>query len=188
MQQGPVAAHQLLQPLAPLGQRRLQAAAQGRQLLAGPIRHPAALLQAVVQALLQLRQGAQLAHQLGADRSQLRIVDLTPQPPRRRQGAGQGQQLLATGAAALGAQGHRGADVHRPQETEAALDQPIETQQLGGFGQQPLTGAEIGRQGQGAAVATTGVGAGKAGKVGRQPRPLQQLEGFGGDGGITHQR
>ena len=178
LQQGPIAAQQLLQALAPFRAHRQRLTPQTRQRCTGAIGHSATLLQAVMEALLQLRQGAQLRHQRRADRPQLGVIDLPPQPPRRRQGAGQGQQLFTASAAALGTEAHGGRDVRRPLKAQAPLHQAIEAQQLGGFGQQRFTALAIDRQGQQAALALAGTGAGEAGQVLRQPGPLQQGQGL----------
>ena len=92
LEQGAVATDQLLEALAPVGAGGGQLAAQLRQGGTGAIRHPAALLQAEAQPLLQLREGAQVRHQgrgHGPDRG---VLDLAAQAPGRRQGGGHGQQ------------------------------------------------------------------------------------------------
>ena len=63
LEQGAVATDQLLQAFAPVRAGGGQLAAQLRQGGTGAIRHPAALLQAEAQPLLQLGQGAQVRHQ-----------------------------------------------------------------------------------------------------------------------------
>lgn len=63
-------------------------------------------------------------------------------------------------------------------ETHSALKQPVEGQQLGGFSQPPPAFGQGRRQRQAAAKPPTHRRAGKAGQLGRQPRPLQQLKGL----------
>ena len=74
--------------------------------------------------------------------------------------------------------GHQRGDISHPLKTQPPLQQPIEAQQLGGFGQQGLAGRQGVRQRQGLAGATARRGAGKAGQLLSQPRPLQQLQGL----------
>ena len=179
LQQATEPAHHLLEAIAPLGPARLQLAPHGLERLTGPVGHPAALLQAEMQPLLQLRQGAQLRHQGAADGPNLGSIDLTPQPAGGRQGGGHRQQVLAWGHPPFGAKADGGTDVGGAAKTQAPFSKAIEAQQLGGFGQPPLAFAKIERRHQGAALARTGAGAGKAGQLLRQPRPLQQLEGLG---------
>lgn len=136
-----------------------------------------------MEPLLQLRQGAQVGHQGGAHRPQGPLLDLAPQPPRRRQGGGHIQQSLAAGGAALGATEHGGGDVRHAAEAQAALQHPIEAEQLGGFRQELPAFPAAGRQGKGSAMALTGGGAGEASHMGRQTGPLQEFKGLGGDGG-----
>ena len=87
--------------------------------LTGPVGHPAALLQAEMQPLLKLRQGAQLRHQGAADRTDLGILDLTPQPAGSRQGGGHRQQVLAWGHPPFGAKADGGTDVGGAVKTQA---------------------------------------------------------------------
>ena len=120
-----------------------------------------------------------------AEGAQAFIVDHTPQPPRRRQGAGHRQQGFATGGAALGATQHSGGDVRHAAEAQAAFQHPIEAQELGGCGEQLKAFRATGRQRQGGAKALTGGGAGEARHVACQAGPLQKFKGLSGDGGRT---
>ena len=79
-----VAAQQVVQPIAAFLASRTDLAAQLGQGRAGPIRHAATVFNAEAQALLELRQGAQLIHQRRGGGPQLGIIDLTAQSPRRR--------------------------------------------------------------------------------------------------------
>ena len=181
LQQRAPAADQLLQALAPFRPNPLQLAPQPLQLGAGAIGHPAALLDREVEALLQLRQGAQVGHQGGGDGPEGGILNLAPQAAGGREGGGERQQLFPTGAAPLGAAGHGGGDVGDTAEAEAPLQHAIEPEQLGGFRQEGAAFCGTGGQRQGGAVALPGGGAGETGHMLRQPGPFEQGEGLGGD-------
>ena len=123
-----MAANQLLEALAPVGAGGGQLAAQLRQGGTGTIRHPAALLEAEAQPLLQLRQGAQVRHQGRGHGPDAGILDLAAQAPGRRQGGGHRQQGQARGGAALGAEEQGVPQVGHPLKRQPPLTEAIETQ------------------------------------------------------------
>ena len=182
LKEGAVATDQLLQAFAPVGAGGGQLAAQLGQGGTSPIGHPAPLLQAEAQPLLQLGQGAQVRHQgrgYGPDRG---VFDLAAQAPGRRQGGGHGQQGQGRGGAALGAEEQGVAQVGHALEGEAPLAEAIEAEQLGGFGQAAAAVLQVGAQGQAGAEGSAGAGAGKRGQVLPQPGPFQELQGLLADG------
>ena len=189
LEQGREAAHQPIEAIATLLAYRRQLPPQLPQGGAGAVRHPTALLQAEVEALLQFRQSAQLLQQVGAHGPQGRIVDLAPQPPGRRQGGGHRQQVVAGGGAPLGANLQGAAEIGHPLKTQPPFGEAIEGDQLGGLRQQPTTGLRAGGQGQLQTALTAEGGAGEAGEVLSQPRPLQQLKRLPldrADGSVLH--
>ena len=119
LQQGAVATHQVLQPIAPLPPPLHELAAEAFEGGAGPVGDASALLKAKQQALLQIRKRAQRAQQGRAHRPQLGLIDGAPEPPRRRQRGGHIEEGFAAGAAPLGAVGHHRSDVGNPLEAQS---------------------------------------------------------------------
>ena len=173
LQQGRVAAQQIIQAIAAILARGGDLTAQLGQRRAGSIRHTAAVFDAEAQALLELGQGAQSLHHRCGDGAQLRIIDLAAQAPGRSQGGGHIQQLISPGHATFGAELHGALQVCHPLKAEAAFGEPIEGQQFTGLGQPLLAGLEAGSQGQRPADAAASRGAGKARHVLTQPAPLE---------------
>ena len=130
LQLGRPAPHDILQTISPLLAQALPLQTQARQGRAGAVSHPAALLKGELETLLQLREGGHGVEQLSAQRSQIRVNDLTAQPACSSQGVGHLQQLLSIGNAALAAAFQHRIQVVNPLETEPTLGDPIEARQL----------------------------------------------------------
>ena len=78
LQQGAVATHQVLQPIAPIPTPLHELATEAFEGGAGPIGDASALLKAKQQALLQIRKRAQRAQQGRTHRPQLGLIDGAP--------------------------------------------------------------------------------------------------------------
>ena len=178
LQQGGEAPQQPIEAIATVGAGGRDLPPQFRQGGTGPIGHPAAIVDAKAQALLQLRQGAQLLHQGSGHRAQVVIIDLAAQAPRCRQGGGHGEQVVGRSDAALGAELQGAAQIRHTLEVKATLGEAIEGQQLGGFSQQALALRPVRRQRELQAEAAAGGRAGKASHMLPQSGPLQQLQRF----------
>ena len=139
LQQGAVATHQVLKPIAPLPPSLHELATQAFEGGASPIGDASALFKAKQQALLQVRKRAQRAQQGRTHRPQLGLIDGAPEAPRRRQRGGHIEQGLTASAAPLGAVGHHPSDIGNPLKAQARpagrRRQPIKAQQFGGFSQ-----------------------------------------------------
>ena len=154
----------------------LEAIAKGPQLRAGPVGHIAAIVDAVVNLLLQVGVGAQLLHQPLQDRQILRRlgIDGAAQLTGAIEGGGNGQQLFAAQQPlAVGAL-YRRANVANAPKVQAIV-MIFQPSRLLGFGQQPQAGG----LGVGGHQALGGQGAYLSGGKGRQmlaqARPLQQV-------------